>query len=355
MAGCCAGSHARQTRNKWRMSCLKLRKRLKPLVKLCLSQSCAAGLQEKDKSPNSSSLHEQASEDLSNTLKQLMQMSSLGAATFYRSWLSQSSCSGTGRLRDLFPIPPLTEWPGAVKTGTASKRACFDFSNMCLAALNCLNTGMKPSVCDRSMRKTPSVAQQETQHHVCSQVAIFLQRVNACCHLGLAWQSSFQQCEASVSPTYETLRSNDVDLPRMAATCDPSHLVCEELRGALNSPQEIFPRATKRFLKRGGVTHEQRAEYVQLVARELKCGKLRLQKDAQGVGGVFAVGKTGGRQRKIWNGSALSAAVPPKPHRLANPSSFLDIDLFPGEKVFFSKRDAATFFDALQVPEPLQA
>ena len=44
-----------------------------------------------------------------------------------------------------------------------------------------------------------------------------------------------------------------------------------------------------------------------------------------------------------------------KPQRLANPSSFLDIDLFLGEKVFFSKRDAATFFDALQVPEPLQA
>ena len=131
-------------------------------------------------------------------------------------------------------------------------------------------------------------------------------------------------------------------------------------RGAAQSSQQpstIFPRAAGKSLKSGAITSEQRAEYVQLVARELKCGKLRLQQDAQGVGSVFAVGKSGGRQRKIWNGSGLSelAAVPPKPHRLANPSSFLDVDLSPGEKIVFSKRDAATFFDVLQVPEPLQS
>ena len=63
-----------------------------------------------------------------------------------------------------------------------------------------------------------------------------------------------------------------------------------------------------------------------------------------------------GRQRKVWNGSAVScaAALPPKSCRLANPSSFLDVEIQPGQQVFFSKRDASIFFDVLQVPQELQ-
>lgn len=76
----------------------------------------------------------------------------------------------------------------------------------------------------------------------------------------------------------------------------------------------------------------------------------------RGVAPVFAVGKSAaGHQRKIWNGAELSevAARPPAPPRLANPSSFLDLDLEPQEAVWFSKRDAETFFDVLKVPEEL--
>ena len=35
-------------------------------------------------------------------------------------------------------------------------------------------------------------------------------------------------------------------------------------------------------------------------------------------------------------------------------SSFLDVEIQPDEQVFYSKRDAATFFDVLQVPPELQ-
>ena len=236
-----------------------------------VDQNFSAGLVTQDKcpdrGPDSCFSDEPASEELTSKLRQFMEVSKLGAATFYRSWLGQSPQSGAGRLRDLFPIPPLTEWPETVETGTASRQACFDFSNMCLGALNCLNTGMKPSPCARFMRKMPSAAQRETQRHVCSQVALFLNRVNSGCPTGLAWQGSFEQCEASVSPSYENLRSNDVDLPNRAATCDPSFLVSEELRKAVSNPQTIFPRAAGKSLKSGAITSEQRAEYVQLVAR----------------------------------------------------------------------------------------
>ncbi|CAE7867460.1 unnamed protein product, partial [Symbiodinium sp. KB8] len=92
------------------------------------------------------------------------------------------------------------------------------------------------------------------------------------------------------------------------------------------------------------------------LAAKVACGKLRLRRHVEGLGGVFAVAKKGGRQRKIWDGSKVSesAAVPPKPRRLANPSSFLDLQIDPGAPVFFSKRDASTFFDTLKVPPALQ-
>ena len=72
---------------------------------------------------------------------------------------------------------------------------------------------------------------------------------------------------------------------------------------------------------------------------------------------VFAVAKSGkaDKQRKIWDGSSLSkqASQPPKPMRLANPASFLDIVVRPGETLYMSKRDASTYFDALSAPRHL--
>ncbi|CAK9018799.1 unnamed protein product, partial [Durusdinium trenchii] len=48
------------------------------------------------------------------------------------------------------------------------------------------------------------------------------------------------------------------------------------------------------------------------------------------------------------------ASPPPKPHRLANPSSFLDIFVPKHEELYMSKRDASTYFDSLVVPQELQ-
>jgi hypothetical protein len=104
------------------------------------------------------------------------------------------------------------------------------------------------------------------------------------------------------------------------------------------------------------VNAEQRREYVRLTVRELKGQKLRLRSQVMGLGGVFAVGKPSGAQRKIWDGSLMSkwAAKPPKPRRLANPSSFLDLEIPWGSEVFFSKRDASTYFDTLAAPVALR-
>ena len=42
------------------------------------------------------------------------------------------------------------------------------------------------------------------------------------------------------------------------------------------------------------------------------------------------------------------------PPFLANPSSFLEILVEPGERIYFSKRDASAYFDTLRAPEALQ-
>eukprot|EP00439_Symbiodinium_sp_Y106_P070151 s430_g12.t1 len=263
-------------------------------------------------------------------IKEFMETSCLGGAHFFRKWWGQEpSAVGSGRLRDLFPIPPLLEWPMLIGSLAIRKETCLDMSNMCIGALNFLNTGMKASIGPIVMRRLDRIL--------------------------LGKIASTDECEAQALPSYDSIRSEAVDLPQMAATCDPCKLIHEELATAVQDPTKIFP-AGASPMPVESVKANQRDEYVRVVVRELNCGKLRLTSKAHGLGGVFGVAKANGRQRKIWNGSVLSglAAEPPKPYRLASPSSFLDVEIQPGERIYFSKRDASTFFDSLRVPEQLR-
>ncbi|CAE7665217.1 HET-E1, partial [Symbiodinium pilosum] len=96
--------------------------------------------------------------------------------------------------------------------------------------------------------------------------------------------------------------------------------------------------------------------YLKLVWRQLQCGKTRLWQRVQAIGAVFAVSKSHGRQREVWDGSTISAmaAKPPAPECLANPSCFVDLMFNPGHEVYMSKRDVHTCFDVLQAPVAIQ-
>ncbi|CAE7542598.1 unnamed protein product [Symbiodinium natans] len=231
---------------------------------------------------------------------------------------------------------------------------CLQVSNMCIGALNFLYSGFRPALSGGAMNKFPSTAQQTSQRHICSKVVRFLGRLVQELGNALPWQRSFQQCEVSATPSYEDICSDRVDLPAQAASCDPSGIISKCLSSQIADASCIFPAGV--VSAHLAVPQNKRSEYLKLTCRELECGKLRLRRQVCGMGGVFAVGKRGGRQRKIWDGAGLSqmAAAPPKPRRLANPSSFLDVQFDVGQQVFFSKRDASTFFDALQAPEVLQ-
>ena len=298
-----------------------------------------------------------AAESFCCVLTEYMASSSLSVASCWRSWLAHKPTSPSCRSRDLFPLPRLESWPSQVDSDTVDTACCLQVANMCLAALNSLEQGLKPTCKWEAVPTKPTAAQLSVQHHVAGRVARFLGRLNGELGSQLDWRNSFHIFEESSTNGYQGIRAADVDLPATAATCEPLDLISQELAAAIADDSQVFPEVPKSqdegdpFFSKA-----ERDEYIQLTVRELNCGKLRLRPEVEAVAGIFAAGKSGGRQRKIWNGASVSqlAQVPPKPRRLANPSCFLDVDASAGERLYFSKRDAATFFDALKVPKALQ-
>ena len=96
-----------------------------------------------------------------------------------------------------------------------------------------------------------------------------------------------------------------------------------------------------------------RGQYVLLTARQLRAGLLRLDVACRGGASVFPVGKLGGKQRVVWNGTRVSeaAARPPAPPHLADPACFGMLDLASNLKLRVTKRDCRTWFDQLAVHE----
>ncbi len=159
---------------------------------------------------------------------------------------------------------------------------------------------------------------------------------------------------ATVTPPLK-LRADLVDLPEAAGTCDPWHLLGDELRHILGNTEDIAPKVA---VGHGvhTVPRHSRLEYVRLTVRELRLGKLVLEEAASGLGTIFPVPKKGDRQRAVWHGTLVSEASerPVRPRRLENPAALLALDWPMGTRVMWSKRDAASFFDTLVGPEEFQ-
>ena len=145
-------------------------------------------------------------------------------------------------------------------------------------------------------------------------------------------------------------------MPVAGATCDPENLLSDGVISQLSNAKVLFPEGVANTVRASGPARRDRKEYLLLTARQLAAGILRLHCKVLSCADMFAVEKPNGKQRAIWNGSSISeaAAVPPMPPRLANPSSFLEILVEPGERIYFSKRDASAYFDTLRAPEVLQ-
>ena len=270
-------------------------------------------------------------------------------ATFGR--LPVSRCR---RVRDIFPLPPTSIAVDACLTAVV---------NGALAGLNFLNGGFKfkpPASEDvnSSLSSSPdgahsTAAQRKVHAHV---IDCCRQQLDRLAHTGDNTFSDVMGALARFEPENSeappSLVAEHVGLPKEASTCVASKYLSADLRRMCNTPGAIMPIMSPDN-KLPTVNEKDREEYLALIGRELRVHKVHLLLYPKHVAGRFVVGKRGtDRLRPIWNGSSLSVASadPPAPRRLANPASLPHIRVKPGERLYFSKRDAASFFDALEAP-----
>ena len=119
-----------------------------------------------------------------------------------------------------------------------------------------------------------------------------------------------------------------------------------------------FSQTSRKGHRHGGtISASDKNEYAKLVVRQLRAHKVALFERVDAWASVFAVGKSSGNQREVWNGANLSsgAAPPPRPPHLANPSCFLDLEALDGDRVRVTKRDARCYFDQLRLPRHLRS
>ena len=260
--------------------------------------------------------------------------------------------------RDIFPLPRVSQHllndltqAGAGRAELTAE-ARLGFVNLTIDALNVLNGHRKPTAPSMA---PPRAAQRACLGHVLDKCLALLDRLFA--KMDGARRDHFMEVyEPPSQPPRPVLDAEQVDIPTTAGTCDPMEIVARPLRERLENPSAIFPSCP---IGVGSVTMSQALmpQYLAFTGRIVLAGKVELLTTPSGVASFFVVGKPGkDRLRPIWGGDKISEACerPPKPRRLGNPISFVDIRVSPGETLFFSKRDAETYFDTLKAPQAVR-
>jgi hypothetical protein len=95
---------------------------------------------------------------------------------------------------------------------------------------------------------------------------------------------------------------------------------------------------------------------MKLLVRHLRSEKVQLSTRAVANAPVFAVGKSGGKQREIWNGNVISglAVSPPRPPLLVSPSALVHLEAHPNAPIWVAKKDGSCYFDQLSLEPNLR-
>ena len=124
----------------------------------------------------------------------------------------------------------------------------------------------------------------------------------------------------------------------------------------MSSADALFPSDNLKWVRAGRIPREDRPEYARLVVRHLRSRKVGLLPNVACSASIFAVGKSSGGLREVWNGHDLStlATLPPKPPHLAGVTALVDLEASRRIPIVAYKRDARCFFDQLDLPVHLR-
>ena len=230
-----------------------------------------------------------------------------------RLYFETSACS-SGRNREIFPMQRISG--GCLRpAGMESWRWIMlrRFSNIGLAGLHHLYA--------YNLRKglptSTTAAQRDVQQRLVTRSHDFLLRLERANveevvrHLP-AWYTDPQ---ASVRETRTNLVPEQIDSLETSGKVDPSRWLPPGINDLLSQPNVFFDGAALRIDRLRPFSAGSRADYARHVANQARSGKVQLATTIKGGGDVFAVGKSGGRQREVWHGRSvsLSAAKPPNP------------------------------------------
>ena len=286
----------------------------------------------------------------------MMAMSHTGKFGSFLASTCLARVSVPGRQRDIYPLSQISEQEFKPKDWTTQRWALLRaFANAVIGSLNWCYGVKKGTVGPRCR----TIVQQDVVRRIVGRCLDFEKRLQEP-SLG-KWESLVPDWvdlgERPLGLKFGNLQAEAVDVLSQAGACDPIVCLSDEVRAVLENENLMFAEAPSGLDVYEGVPLEEKEQYVKLVARQLRAGQLALSSHAKGGGGVFAVGKPGGkRQRAVWNGNRVSAsaAKPPKPRHLASPTALTFLECKEGQTIRCSKRDASCWFDQLALPKELQ-
>ena len=255
------------------------------------------------------------------------------------------------RARDLLPLPPL----GASARGLRAFRdhpAADDlgsFVDLSSASLNWMYGLGRPQPVPRSA----TAVQRAALERIAGKIADAAALLDETDPSDLIEREAFERLVGTNrDAAYPDLAAAQVDLLEVCGQLDPACCLAPAAAAVIESASAMFPHGLGGAVGEAVFASGPREQYVALVRRQLRAGKVVLAGEALASGRVFAIGKkAGGKVREIWHGGQVTAAAerPPAPPALASPAGLADLEASSDRPLWTSGRDARIFFDQLRL------
>ena len=244
------------------------------------------------------------------------------------------------RQRDMLPLEFLAgDDERAVDLTDDEWACCIEVCNCVIVSLHWL-AGIGPS-CPGPRRRLEG--QRLAVRRIIDSVVDFAARIAVALDAGGGTMPGWTRDSPHRESNFVPLRASEVDGLVASGRVDPSPSLSAAVQHTLSQPSLLFPQSFRETVNIPTVRPEDNAEYLKLVALQLRSGKLGLTVKPRSGGGVFVVGRAGSSKlREVWHGrkTSLAARRPPKPRYLASPTALTHLVALPGKPVRVSKRDA---------------